>query len=262
MKIKRFTKVILAFCLSVGIFFATVVPVQATPIAESAGYVAMMVDANVLGAGVLYGPVRVRFYEGESAMDITARFLGNNAEILTSEWGDFLNGIRLPHNFRVNVPQVVVDEIGDLHSGATRRGRLLQASDFAETSGWMLTVNDEMSMLGASGEFPQNGDVIRWEFSLNFGNDLGFEDWEGNPGLIERVDRSELIAAVMRPCNPSRANITWSMTTLGNLLATQDEIDDVALTLMMCVSPAFWWSNLPAWLQWILRYILFGWIWM
>ena len=26
--------------------------------------------------------------------------------------------------------------------------------------------------------------------------------------------------------------------------------------------PLKWWQNLPAWLQWILRILLFGWIWM
>ncbi|MCL2195637.1 MAG: DUF4430 domain-containing protein [Oscillospiraceae bacterium] len=154
-------------------------------------HVYIMVDANVLDEGILYVPMAQFFSYGDSVLDITARWI--NATIA----GDFLVGI------------------GDL-----------QAGDHAAFSGWMLTINNEMSMLGAAAEFPQPGDVIRWEFSLDFGVDIGFEGWDGTPPAFARADKSELIRAASQD-NTCPAVRDDALAVLSNLTATQAQVDDV-----------------------------------
>jgi len=277
MKSKRFLSIFLTLCLAAGLAFSAGVSVHAAE--TPAGYVAICVDANVLGAGLLYGPALVPFNEGESAIDITDRFLGANAEIVSETWGDFLDGVKLPRNFTLNVPQVITAAVTDFSAagGPVTAGAILRSADFAAFSGWMITINNEMTMVGASDEFPEDGDVLRWEFSLNFGNDLGYEDWFGTPGLITRTDKGGLVASIAQSQGDCRRAVAAArdsaMAVLGKLQATQTEIDAAAVALDAAMVPALeqWQAKLPEWLagiislpnwvQWIIMIAGFGWIW-
>ena len=114
----------------------------------------------------------------------------------------------------------------------------------------------EMPADGADNIVLAGGEVIRWEFSLSMGPDIGFDqDWPGGAeAFIARADRTELAAATAA----ARGNTDQAMAVLGSLLATQDDID-AAVEALAAAAP--WWACLPAWLQWILRWLLFGWIW-
>ncbi|MCL2530545.1 MAG: DUF4430 domain-containing protein [Oscillospiraceae bacterium] len=191
---RKIISIVLTLCLLLGLAFA----VQATP-ESTTSYVYFMVDANVLdNATFFWTPRAVEFEVGENVLEITMRELGVSALVT----GEFLFGISID-------------------------GETLQASDHAEWSGWMLTINNEMTMLGAAAEFPQPGDVIRWEFSLDFGVDIGFEGWDGTPPAFERADKSTLIHnAVIARCDVIFHDDI--LPVLGNLTATQAQVNAAA----------------------------------
>jgi|GEM_PF-2689898 len=264
MKTKRFISILLAFCLLLGFGFA----VQAEEAPAPAGYIAIMVDANVLGAGVLYGPAMVRIYEGDTLMDATQRFLGENA--VGTGW---ISGIVLPHNITVSVPEAVAKALTEIDTtfpaaGATLAGETLGAGDFAAWAGWNFSYNntqpvDEDTGFGLTADdvLLENGDVVRWEFTLRAGICIGFESPWGDAAFFEgRADKGELITAAAQVSVVSAE----AMAVLGNLLATQADVDAaveaVAITPPPCCGP--WWSRCPCWIQWILRWIFFGWWWM
>jgi len=194
--------------------------VDAAP--EPAGYVYIMVDANVLDAGVFYGPARVYFYEDESAMDVTARFLGDN--VIGADIG-FVSGIVLPRNITVNVPEPIATALAEVDpsfpaAGSTQAGQTLGNGHFAAWAGWTYNVNNEQPDFLAGAVALAQGDVIRWEFTLRAGVCIGFDDdWDNTPAFIDRADRGKLIAAV---ANTDAAH----PPELSNLLATQAEIDE------------------------------------
>ena len=192
--------------------------------ANEPAHIYIMVDANVLGNGLWWAPQRVAFTPGENALEITMRELGASALVT----GEFLFGISID-------------------------GEVLQAGDYAAFSGWMLTINNEMTMLGAANEFPQAGDVIRWEFSLDFGVDIGFEGWDGAPPAIDRADMSELIRAASMACSVWLAND--ALPVLNNLTATQEEVDAAIASFhdyqLGCA--CHWGPLVPPWIAAILR---------
>ncbi|MCL2446060.1 MAG: DUF4430 domain-containing protein [Oscillospiraceae bacterium] len=195
---------IIEFVLTLTMLLGFGLAVQALPEPQPDN-IYIMVDANVLdGYGIFYLPVSVPFSDDESVLDITARWFGQHVTIN----GDFLTGFATP-------------------------AAELAASDYAPFSGWMLTINNEMTMLGAAAEFPQHGDVIRWEFSLDFGVDIGFEGWDGTPPAFDRADKSELIRAYTAIC-PICAGVWRAHDAMNNLTATQEQVDEAIIGLLLC----------------------------
>ena len=144
--------------------------------------------------------------------------------------------------------------------------------------------------------FGQHGFVTRyvWFPILNPGQstsgtfDVGnpFSDgfsmaFSGGPGVLTlTAPNGQTFSTTQNPASVSVGNMTvtriardgaqglavrnpipgqWSYTLTSN--STEQ---GVVFTLALGeIDPnASWWSNLPAWLQWIFRWILFGWIWM
>lgn len=64
--------------------------------------------------------------------------------------------------------------------------------DYFMFSGWMFTINNRLLDIGAGAVILNDGDVIRWQFSLAMGDDLGAEGAWGEP-LFEIVDKTQLI---------------------------------------------------------------------
>jgi len=270
----------LLLCLSLG---------SATAFAaEPAGYVAVSVDANVLGAGVLYGPVLVPFYAGESCADVTERFLGDSCEVDTA-WGFYLTGIKLPRDFTPDVPAVLSAHAGTLGAGHSQAGEILQGFDFTATSGWFYTVNNEDMGVGVDTVPAQDGDVLRWQFSLiDWGADLGLA-WDGN-NVFTPEDKTALISAVAKLNSSAdkaallddsavKTAYDASYEALADLAVPEIAIRSVLVALNEAVANAGktpstllekWHAKLPDWMKWTdklwpeFQYVILftiGWIW-
>jgi len=256
--------------------------------AQPVGCVAVSVDANVLGAGVLYGPELVPFYPGESCADVTDRFLGGGNYTAHPTYS-YVTGIKLPRDFEPDVPAVLSVALGAGHS---RAGEFLQEFDFTATAGWFYTVNHEDAGVGAGSVPAQDGDVLRWQFSLiDWGADLGLA-WDGN-NVFTPEDKTALVLAVAQINSSAdkaallvfdagvKAAYDAAYTVLADLAASQSDISGALEALNSAVANAVdhppgtllekWYLKLPSWLegiaacrpvfQYVILFAFFGWIW-
>ncbi|MDR0916600.1 MAG: dockerin type I domain-containing protein [Oscillospiraceae bacterium] len=188
---KRILAVLLAMVMSVAVMSGAVF---ASPTA--AGYVYISADANTLGAGYLYEPTKVPFYEGDSWAAVTIRYLG---ESNLTHWGDgesgfYMSYLRVTHDFTVNIPDVLLPH-ADAYTDSFVTGQMLGEFDIGFASGWMYTVNTVFPN-GASDEYPEDGDVCRWQFTVaGLGGDLGGSGFGSEP-LFPVADKDALTAAV------------------------------------------------------------------
>ncbi|MDR0592421.1 MAG: DUF4430 domain-containing protein [Bifidobacteriaceae bacterium] len=218
------------------------------------GYVTMSLDLAALGAGVLYEPLKMPFYEGDNWAALTLRFLGaDNVQYSGSVSSSFyISDVKLPRDIEVSVPQVIVDEVEDLgdelEDGPSAAGEWLSAFDYYWMSGWMYTINSEMASLGASDIQPQDGDVVRWNFTVyGYGADLGLDVGWGFDALFPAADKSGLVKALGAVnADPGRSALLAkpgaqaaydaALAALGALQATQAQADQAATALDQAIT--------------------------
>lgn len=235
--IRRIVTVVTAAVLAVT-GLVTVIP--AAQADQPAGYITMSLDLNVLGAGMVYDPVKMAFQTGENCADLTARFLGagnfkNNGTTASSF---YLSKVRLPRDITVNVPQIVADAAGSLDPGPSTAGSMLSEFDYSWASGWMYTRNGVLPNVGVSECYPDDGDVLRWQFTVyGYGADLGAPDtgWGSQP-LFVSADKDPLTALIGEINSaPNKADLLAkpgaqaaydaAYAALTNLTVTQPDID-------------------------------------
>ncbi|MCL2106611.1 MAG: DUF4430 domain-containing protein [Oscillospiraceae bacterium] len=256
--------------------------------AESiAGYVSVCVDANVLGAGVLYGPALVPFYEGETHARVTERFLGERLEVETA-YGFYLTGIQLPRDFEPVVPAVLSAHTGTLDAGHSQAGEFLRGADFTATAGWFYTVNHEDMGVGVDTVPAEDGDVLRWQFSLiGWGADLGLA-WDGDnvftpndkTGLIEalaKINAREDMDALLENAAMKLA-YDAAYDALADLAAPENGMVSAQAELILALTALEnesllekWHAKLPEsfiwiawfwdWIEYVILFVFFGWIW-
>ncbi len=138
------------------------------------GYVTIAIEKFTLGLGYVIEPVKVPFYEGDNIAKLTVDLIGEDNYVSSGsvESGFYLSSVKDNDTREANVPQYILDNIGDV--GERSREGWLGEFDYAFMSGWMYSVNNKFPNFGASDLEPTDGDVIRWQFTLSgFGMDIG-----------------------------------------------------------------------------------------
>ncbi|MCL2604989.1 MAG: DUF4430 domain-containing protein [Defluviitaleaceae bacterium] len=132
---------------------------------------------------------------GTNVLDFTTDTLREwGYEYDLTPWGglDRIHGIYLDRE--PNPPPYITVELG---AGAGDGS--LGSFDYTEYSGWIFTVNHVMADVGASDYILQDGDVVRWQFSIEgWGADLGLGEDRGfwTDPLYEHADKTEMIRAL------------------------------------------------------------------
>ncbi len=99
--------------------------------------------------GVILSAVTVTFYEGESVFDVLKRTCREK-------------GIHLEASFTPAYNSAYIEGIGNLYQ-----------FDCGELSGWMYSVNGWYPNYGCSRYALNDGDVIRWRYTCDLGEDVG-----------------------------------------------------------------------------------------
>ena len=254
----RLIAILLTLVMLLGLF-----PLSALAEGEPDGYITISVDANTLGMGFLYEPMRIPFYEGESYFAATARFLGAG----NYKGSGAISAIRLPDSsitpsIPTDILEWILSDMDDSlyieaeESDIIGVGRIdedfLSSCDYDfvneefygmfALSGWMYTVDNEFSMLGTNAHYPTDGDVCRWQFTLyGAGADLGFADMWGD-APYEAADKDALTAAVGAINADANKDILLTdadvqdaydaaYSVLTDLTASQESTDDALDTL-------------------------------
>ena len=146
----------------------------------------------------------------------TATYSGNStgsADFFLDRISDFNRGY-------VNLPSYIPIEVDESYAVA---GGSLGSFDFTFMSGWMITINHYLINRGAGAWELNDGDVIRWQFSVyGFGADLGISGYHGE-GLYVHQDKTELIQTLLNssPNNEVREQV---LSILIYPLATAEDI--------------------------------------
>lgn len=251
MKIRKRIKSMISLTLAVCLLLSGMVHPMAAQEDRPLGYVTMSVDANTLGAGFLYEPVQVPFYEGENYGMLTDRFLGGASNYDcsgTPQSSFYLAAVKLAEPLDIQVPQFILDELGvdneALKNQALNKPGYLGQFDYSYMSGWIYSVDNEFPNVGTSDKIPQDGEVCRWQFTLSgYGADLGQDnsEWGAAPSYIG-ADRSQLLRKIAQInsssgkeelLNKDNVRLAWenAYSVLEDLTVQQSSMDQALLEL-------------------------------
>ena len=182
---KRIAK-LLSLILTLTLFLSSCPPAGAAgDDPEISGYATISVEAFTIGGGYLVAPVSFPIHEGENAAQTLLRLLdqyGYTYHYTGRPEANFylasLSGGRinyLPTN--ANVPEVLRGQIA-LHGGmnvnySNRTAGSLGEFDYTSGSGWMYCINNAFPEVSFSDKVLNSGDVMRVQFTLAYGRDIG-----------------------------------------------------------------------------------------
>lgn len=107
------------------------------------------------------------------------------------------------------------------------KGDTLSEKDIISDSGWMYSVNGEFLEDSLSAYKPQNGDILRVQYTLARGWDIG---GAARNNFFERVDRDKLTALISE-AHVKGIDATNAMEAIAVVMASQKSIDDAYETL-------------------------------
>ena len=197
--------------LSLVVLFLSTAPARAAR-------VAVTVEKLTVDGGFIVEPTLVTFADGRSAANVTIGLLK----------AKFPNTAR-PYSYRGGGSSFYLAGVHD-----PARGGLL--SEFSEGggSGWMITVGNFFIRTSAGANYPNDGGVIRWQYTKQLGRDLG-ED-VNHLGTNTKANKDALVWKVARINAAGNREIYGdaydeALSALADLDAVQSEINS-ALTAL------------------------------
>ncbi|WP_339189603.1 S-layer homology domain-containing protein [Paenibacillus sp. FSL P2-0121] len=179
MKKNKFLAWLLIVAVFITTFSTSVIPAQADGASSTLkGYVSVSVEKFTLGQGYIKEPIKVPIYEGDNGASLITRALGdgNYRYLGNIDSGFYLSEVKDSGRSEVNIPQYILDMISaDGNTVGTKADpEWLSQFDYTSMSGWMYAVNNVFPPFGMTDYKPQDGDIIRTQFTTyGYGSDLG-----------------------------------------------------------------------------------------
>ncbi|OMD63070.1 S-layer protein [Paenibacillus odorifer] len=179
MKKNKFLAWLLIVAVFITTFSTSVIPAQADGASSTLkGYVSVSVEKFTLGQGYIKEPIKVPIYEGDNGASLITRALGdgNYRYLGNIDSGFYLSEVKDSGRSEVNIPQYILDMISaDGNTVGTKADPdWLSQFDYTSMSGWMYAVNNVFPPFGMTDYKPQDGDIIRTQFTTyGYGSDLG-----------------------------------------------------------------------------------------
>ncbi|MDH6446519.1 MULTISPECIES: DUF4430 domain-containing protein, partial [unclassified Paenibacillus] len=179
MKKNKFLAWLLIVAVFITTFSTSVIPAQADGASSTLkGYVSVSVEKFTLGQGYIKEPIKVPIYEGDNGASLITRALGdgNYRYLGNIDSGFYLSEVKDSGRSEVNIPQYILDMISaDGNTVGTKAdSEWLSQFDYTSMSGWMYAVNNVFPPFGMTDYKPQEGDIIRTQFTTyGYGSDLG-----------------------------------------------------------------------------------------
>lgn len=156
-------------------FVMTYTPVGAD---ESIGTVTFVMEGFSIGCGYFIEPMHLDIYEGVPFSKTLTDLLTSRGLSYTStgtvEKGFYLasvSGLNLVGN---RIPDGIWEKVKDLgYTRSIETGGALGEFHYGSGSGWMYSVNGVYKNFGFADYYPQDGDVVRVQFTVLLGEDLG-----------------------------------------------------------------------------------------
>lgn len=134
------------------------------------------VEAFSIGNGYVVEPAWVSVSENENAAQVLDRLLTQNGIAYdyagTLQENYYLKTLYVENS--ANIPQCIVNEIGDYIDEGS--GTKLGEYEYTALAGWLITVNGAPLNVGLCDYYPAQDDVVRIQFSLYYGADIGLAE--------------------------------------------------------------------------------------
>ncbi len=202
--------------------------------------VVFTVEKFVIGQGFLIEPEQVTVQAGASIADVFKKVMDEKGYTYTTdgESGFYLEGINDADNGNAVVPESITGLKSYLEDWEPNEDANLEEGDYTMFSGWMFSQNGTSPDTYCSDVTVNDGDVIRLQFTLIWGSDIGLGDpeWTGipNPSLADKEPLMKAAAYVNSLDNVSEETQTVyqaAIEALENYDATQQEIDEIYVQL-------------------------------
>ncbi|MDR2646851.1 MAG: DUF4430 domain-containing protein, partial [Oscillospiraceae bacterium] len=219
---RRGLSVLLALILLLPIALSSNLPISA---ASTDITVYIDFEGYNLGQGFYVAPVKLELPAGSTAADATAAlFERENIESRGLDSG-YLSDVKGFDKGTVSIPSYITEQPGFEQTSAINADEWLGAGDYAEMSGWMYTINHAFGANGINGDVLNNGDVIRWQFTVwGYGLDLGVDNgWSASGPYYEQVDKSYLIRLLF-DAGAQEADQTAALSVIINALAAEEAV--------------------------------------
>jgi len=192
------------------------------------GYATWSVEAFTIGQGYIVEPVRVPIKEGENS---AVALIGANAQIKYGKGtsssdsilgksgfnfectGKVASGfyfaaikdgnkkLNIPDDVSTTVPLVLKSALNENNCStwldSSDGANFLSEFTFSQGSGWMYSVNNVFPNVGLSDTYLSDGDVVRVQFTLWYGSDIGGSSAMGggsSTGFYNTADKGKLTA--------------------------------------------------------------------
>lgn len=172
------------------------------------GYVVISVERFTIGQGYIKEPVYVPFKAGDNAATLVKKVIGAENFVGKDEYLEAIKGADAGED-KVNVPKYITDiSKGEVTTESVKEvgndDDSLGQFDYTKYSGWMYMVNNEMVNYGISSYKPQDGDVLRFQFTLyGYGTDLtGYE--YGNSEAVVQISNKDAATKLMAEVNKNK----------------------------------------------------------
>lgn len=226
---------------------------------ELIGYATWSIEMLSLGLGYLIEPVRLPIYAGENAAAELVKLLeehGYSCEYTGSVESSFyfssINNVSLPTSLsECNVPGLLsekLEEVGFSDQGAS--GDSLGEFEYTYGSGWMYSVNNVFPNVGFSDSYLCDGDVMRVQFTLAYGSDIGGGYAMGggdDGGWFNLANKGNLLTAISYVNSSDKCDLLLAQKSVRkafdeasdlamDLLAAQDDVNAAAAALNVAVA--------------------------
>jgi S-layer homology domain. len=231
---------LLAAVLTLSVFSTPLRAAYADPADTPAGYVTLDVEKFTLGQGYVKEPVKVPFYAGDNGAAVVNRLLGegNYQYSGTVDKDFYITFVKDNDASPVQIPSYITAmmEAEAMELGSKNDENWLGQFDYSSMGGWTYVINNAFPLVGFSDYVPQDGDVIRVQFTLyGYGIDLGSE-W-GDVHLANKDALTEAVAEINSAPNKQELLQNAQMETayeqaydvLENIESAQADVD-AALT--------------------------------
>lgn len=230
---------------------------------EVVGQAAFALEAFTLGEGYIIEPTLVDIHEGENAAYMLKSFLAANGFDLTYTgsldsgfYMSFVKGSKLasidPDGG--NIPTELLEKLIEKGFSITPRTDLNSLGEFDYTtgSGWMYCLNNIFPNVGYADSYLSEGDVVRSQFTLAYGSDMGggFAMGDNNyKGYFPVANKDDLTYRVAQINAEIKKNANYlkdnslqtaydnAMTVLEDLLSSQADVDAALAALSKTPDP-------------------------
>lgn len=175
------------FCMTETAFAAHVIQApdrtQARTLSDETAQAVISVEAFSLGIGYILPPKWMEFTVGESAADVVSRYLEENDITYNNEapgtgftYLAYISGEKISNitEEMIQIPGILQEAMG-IEGEQLYEGPLTSLGEFNFTSGsgWMYCVNNVFPNVSMANYFLEEGDVLRLQFTLDYGQDIG-----------------------------------------------------------------------------------------